>query len=92
MIEDIDIWRAAEQMRKLYGADAAIHAAVRADKLMDQSDIEGFSMWKRVVAAIEVAATLTMSGLSPAPLLARPWRKLEERVKQQFNHQEASAP
>jgi len=23
-MEDIDIWRAAEQMRKLYGADAAI--------------------------------------------------------------------
>jgi hypothetical protein len=28
-MEDIDIWRAAEQMRKLYGADAAIHAAMR---------------------------------------------------------------
>jgi hypothetical protein len=27
-MEDIDIWRAAEQMRKLYGADAAIHAAM----------------------------------------------------------------
>jgi hypothetical protein len=51
-MEDIDIWRAAEQMRKLYGADAAIHAAMRADKLMDQGDIEGFEMWKRVVAAL----------------------------------------
>jgi hypothetical protein len=50
-MEDIDIWRAAEQMRKLYGADAAIHAAMRADKLMDQGDVEGFAMWKRVVAA-----------------------------------------
>jgi hypothetical protein len=50
--EDIDIWRAAEQMRKLYGADAAIHSAMRADKLMDQGDIEGFDMWKRVAAAI----------------------------------------
>ena len=52
MIAELDIWRAAEQMRKLHGADAAIHAAVRADKLMDQSDIEGFTMWKRVVAAL----------------------------------------
>jgi hypothetical protein len=51
-MEDIDIWRAAEQMRKLYGDDAAIHAAMRADKLMDQGDIEGFDMWKRVVAAL----------------------------------------
>jgi len=27
-MNEIDIWRVAEQMRKLYGADAAIHAAV----------------------------------------------------------------
>jgi hypothetical protein len=51
-MEDIDIWRATEQMRKLYGDDAAIHSAMRADKLMDQGDIEGFDMWKRVVAAL----------------------------------------
>jgi hypothetical protein len=51
-MEDIGIWRAAEQMRKLYGDDAAIHAAMRADKLMDQGDVEGFDMWKRVVAAL----------------------------------------
>jgi len=51
-MKDIDVRRAAEQMRKLHGADAAIHAAMRADKLMDQGDVEGFDMWKRVVAAI----------------------------------------
>ena len=50
-MEEIDIWRAAEQIRKFYGADAATHAAIRANKLMDQGDIEGFDMWKRVVAA-----------------------------------------
>jgi hypothetical protein len=51
-MEDIDIWRAAKQMQKLYGADAAIHAAMRADRLMNQGDIEGFDMWKRVVDAL----------------------------------------
>jgi hypothetical protein len=51
-MEEIDIWRAAEQMRRLYGSDAAIHAAMRADKLMDQGNVEGFNMWKRVVAAL----------------------------------------
>jgi hypothetical protein len=51
-MEETNIWRAVEQMRKLYGADAAIHAAMRADQLMDQGDIEGFDMWKRVAAAI----------------------------------------
>ena len=52
MIEEVDIWRAAEQMRKLYGADAVIHAAMRADNLLDQGDVEGCAMWKRVVTAI----------------------------------------
>ena len=51
-MEDIDIWRAANQMRKLFGADAAIHSAMRADKLLDQSDVEGCAMWKRVVDAL----------------------------------------
>jgi hypothetical protein len=51
-MEDIDIWRAAEQMRKLYGDGAAIHSAMRADKLMDQGDIEGFDMWNRAFAAL----------------------------------------
>ena len=52
MISELDVWHAAEQKRKLYGADAAIHAAMRADKLMDQGDIGGFGMWKRIVAAL----------------------------------------
>jgi hypothetical protein len=44
-MDEIDIWRAAEQMRKPYGADAAIHSAMRADKLIDQGDVEGFDRW-----------------------------------------------
>jgi hypothetical protein len=40
-MEDTDIWRAAEQMRKLYGDDDAIHAAMRADKPLDQGDAPG---------------------------------------------------
>ena len=52
MVDEIDIWRAAEQMRKLYGTDAAILAAMRADTLMDQGDVEGFNMRSRVVAAL----------------------------------------
>jgi hypothetical protein len=47
MADELGIWRAAEQMRKLYGADAAIHAAMRADKLMDQGDIEGLVLRDR---------------------------------------------
>jgi hypothetical protein len=52
MVDEIDIWRAADVMRKMFGADAAIHSAMRADKLMDEGDAEGFNMWWRVAAAI----------------------------------------
>jgi hypothetical protein len=52
VIAELDIWHAAEQTRKLYGADAAIHSAMRADKLLNQGNTEGFGMWKRVVAAL----------------------------------------
>lgn len=31
-------------MRKLYGNDATIHAAMRADKLMDRGETEGFDL------------------------------------------------
>jgi hypothetical protein len=51
-MEDIDIWRAAEQMRTVYGEDAGIEAAVRADKAFDQGDIVGCKVWKRIVLAI----------------------------------------
>ena len=51
-MDDIDIWRAAEQFRTLYGEDAGIEAAVRADKALHQGDIVGCRVWKRIVDAI----------------------------------------
>lgn len=42
MVAYIDIWRAAEQMRKLITEPhTAIQSAMRADKLRDQNDIGG---------------------------------------------------
>ena len=52
MIIEADIWRAAEQMRKVHGADAAIQAAMRGDDLLAHGDVDGFAVWKRVVAAV----------------------------------------
>ncbi len=40
------------------GEDAAIEAAMRADALMDQGDMDGRAVWLRVIAAIkELEAT-----------------------------------
>jgi hypothetical protein len=52
LIEEIDIWRTAAEMRRQFGADAAVISATRADALLDQGDIDGFNAWKRIVAAI----------------------------------------
>jgi len=53
-MNDLEIWRSAGTLVRLYGIDgAALTAALRADALMDQGDIEGHLAWKRIVRAIE---------------------------------------
>lgn len=47
VIADIDIWPAAQQMWKLYGPDAAIHAAMRGDQLMDKGDAAAINELER---------------------------------------------
>ena len=39
--------------RTWFGDDAAIHAAMRADELMETGDMEGRAVWLRIVKAIE---------------------------------------
>ena len=51
-MEEIDVWRSAQQLMKQYGADAAIIAAMRADALLEGGDTEGFRTWQRIAAAI----------------------------------------
>jgi len=43
-------------MIRQFQTDAAVTAALRADALLDQGGIEGFMVWKRVVAAINELA------------------------------------
>ena len=52
-IETTAIWRAANMMIELYGEDAMVRAAMRADVLLEQGDTEGFFVWKRIVRAID---------------------------------------
>ena len=48
-----NVWRAASYMIDLYGEDAAIHAGMHADKLLDLGDIDGFQVWLEVKRAID---------------------------------------
>ncbi|MEE9250127.1 MAG: hypothetical protein V3U93_03245 [Alphaproteobacteria bacterium] len=45
---DLDIYRSVNQQ----GDEAPIHAAMRADELLDAGDLEGAAVWRRIVSAI----------------------------------------
>jgi hypothetical protein len=53
MTGDIDIYRATKLLVDSHGDDAPIHAAMRADKLMDAGDMDGWAVWLRIKAAVE---------------------------------------
>ena len=53
MLSNIDTYRTANELIKQHGEDAPIHAAMRADELLEAGDIDGQAVWKRVLAAID---------------------------------------
>ncbi len=53
MTSDLDIYRSARVLVKRHSEDAPIHAAMRADAMLDKGDLDGFSMWKRILWAVE---------------------------------------
>jgi hypothetical protein len=56
MIDDPDIWRAANLLVRRHGTDAAHGSAQRADDLFNRRDVEGYVVWRRI---LEAAAELT---------------------------------
>ena len=52
MILDLDIYRTANQLVKRHGQDAPIHAAMRADAMLEKGDMEGAPVWKRRLRAV----------------------------------------
>ena len=53
MTSDRDIWITANSLIKQHGEDAEIHAAMRHDELLDQGDIDGVMVWKRILKAVK---------------------------------------
>ncbi len=53
MIPDLNIYRSAQVLVKRHGADAPIHAAMRADAMLDNGDLDGYAVWKRILRAVE---------------------------------------
>ena len=53
MTSDIDIFRVANLLVKQHGPDAPIHAAMRADAMLDKGDLDGYAVWRRILRAVE---------------------------------------
>ncbi len=53
MIPDLDIYRSANVIIKRHGQDAPIHAAMRADAMLEAGDLDGYAVWKRILRAAE---------------------------------------
>ncbi len=53
MLPDLDIYRSANLLVKRQGEDAPIHAAMRADAMLEAGDLKGYAVWKRILRAVE---------------------------------------
>ena len=53
MTDDKEIYRSANELIKQHGEGAPIHAAKRADELLEAGDLDGQAVWKRILAATE---------------------------------------
>ena len=62
MIPDLDIYRSAQVLVKILDQDAPIHAAMRADAMLERADLDGYAVWKRILRAVE-----ELQGAVPKP-------------------------
>ena len=53
MTSELEIWRAANLVIKHHGDDAWCHASTRADELLDEGELEGVAVWRKILTAIE---------------------------------------
>ncbi len=53
MVDDLDIYRSANELIKQYGEAADIEAAMRADECLAAGDMEEEVVWLRIGKAVE---------------------------------------
>ncbi len=53
MTSDLDIYRTASVLIREHGDEANFVAAQRADSFLEDGDVDGSAIWKRVLAAIK---------------------------------------
>ncbi len=52
MLSEWELWACANEYIRQHGFDAPIHAAIRADKLLEAGDIDGSANWRAIIHRI----------------------------------------
>jgi len=52
-LDDQAVWRAAKKMIELFPESASFEAAQRADKALEDGDLDNFNLWQRIAKATE---------------------------------------
>ena len=52
-MNDIDTYRSAKVLLDQHGEDAAIFAAMRVDEFLERGDMDGATVWRRIIKAID---------------------------------------
>ena len=53
LVSDLDIYRSAQLLIDRHGDEAPIHAAMRADEMLEAGNMEGRAVWPRILGAGE---------------------------------------
>ena len=53
VMDNRDIWRAANLLIQQHGPDAVFHASQRADDLLERGDMDGRRVWLRIHEAVQ---------------------------------------
>ncbi len=53
MISNHDIYASANELIKQHGEDAPIYAAMQTDELLEQGDVDGVAVWKKILRAVD---------------------------------------
>jgi hypothetical protein len=62
MTSTLDIYRTAKLLIDQHGEDAAFHAGMRVDEMLDKGDLDGRAVWRRVLAAVEELQDVEVEG------------------------------
>ena len=52
-VSDIDLYRSAKLFVDRHGDEASIHAAMKADAMLETGNLDGAAVWLQVIGAIK---------------------------------------